>query len=116
MKYCPGCGAILKNGSKCDNCGLVLDGIILTAQAFEEPKKEEEEKRYDVCSIVGFILSIVSFFFCGILSIPALIVSIIGYTLCIVDDKKGRWMAETGIISSIISTILFIAMLILFNS
>ena len=47
MKYCPGCGTILKNGSKCDNCGLVLDGIILTAQAFEEPKKEE--KRYDVC-------------------------------------------------------------------
>lgn len=107
INYCPGCGARLTNNQKCSNCGLVISNVVL-----KEKIVQVEDVSYDICSIIGFILSLLNLFVCGFLAIPALIVSIVGYSLCIAQDKKGRWMAEAGIIVSLLTTLVLIVLVL----
>ena len=107
MNYCPNCGNKLKNAFKCDNCGLVIGNVAIVPVSVSQTSNNYVEQEYDVCSMIGFWLSIINIFTCGILSVPALIMSIVGCCTAGSDNKKGSDYAVSGIMISIFTIIAF---------
>ena len=116
MAKCPNCRSELNNSTKCKNCGLVIEQVEVTPEVVTpEVVATTKESKWDVCSIIGFILAIVNIPTCGILGIPALIVSIIGYILSIIYNRKGKVFAEIGIIISFVYTIVTLLLWMMTN-
>ena len=107
MNYCPGCGNKLKNAFKCDNCGLVIGNVAMIPVVANQSTNNYVEDGYDTCSMLGFWFSIVNIFLCGVLSFPALIISIVGCCTAGSNNKKGLDYAISGIIISIFTIIAF---------
>ena len=126
-KFCTDCGGELTEGNKCTKCGVIVKKVVteLIPEKEEEPtpvyaeveveEETPEVRKWDICSIIGFSLSIANLFTCGILGLPALVVSIVGYIFVIVNDYKGKLLAELGIVISLIFTTLVIVFLLLMS-
>ncbi|MCB9805810.1 DUF4190 domain-containing protein [Candidatus Nomurabacteria bacterium] len=70
-------------------------------------KIRSKEEKNDVLSLVSFILGLLSIFLFEIGAIPvfAIVFGICGISRTTDEDKKGRWMAVTGLILGILYTI-----------
>lgn len=105
-KYCTYCGKeVEENDNVCGNCGKTINSTIQTVVTKKETNKTES------FAIAGFVLSIVSFLCYGSTSILGLIFSIVGFVNCNKNGKDGKGLAIAGII---ISSIMFIVLIILY--
>lgn len=110
--YCSKCGKEFSEGTQfCPYCGQNQTGASVP---FASPKEE----RYNVCAIVGFVLSLVSLFLnlYGIVNIAAVIVSAVGLKQTSETGEKGSSLAVAGIIIGSLALILAIVVIILFGS
>ena len=71
------------------------------------------EKMNTMC-LVGFIASLVSLLCCGLSSLPALILSVIGFVQAKNKGEKGKFLGLAGIIISAVLMLLFL-ILFIFN-
>lgn len=103
MSYCSNCGKEIQQETKfCPHCGANQEIRQVTLQS--QPTQSvstPKEKKLNVFSLIGFIVSIISIFL-DFYSIPvgltALIFSIIGFVQVNEKNEKGRGFAITGMI------------------
>lgn len=110
--YCSKCGKEFKEEAQfCPYCGQ----NIAMPSSFCEGYKEE---KYNVCAIVGFVLSLVSLFISiyGIVNIVAVIVSAIGLKQIKETNESGSGLAIAGIIIGAISVAITLVVLVIFGS
>ena len=104
MKFCPNCGKKVINDMKfCGDCGT----------SFEKYKNNHDGMSYQVnktheMAVTGFILSLFSLLACGVLSIPSLIISIVGLNEAKKNNGNGIGFAIAGIVISSIFVLLFL--------
>lgn len=110
--YCSKCGKEMSDDTQfCPYCGQS------TAGASESAKSQNEEK-YNVCAIVGFILSLVSLFISiyGMVNVAAVIVSAIGLIQTKERGESGSSLAIAGIIIGSLAFLLVLIIIALFGS
>ena len=113
-KYCPNCGTENADTAlSCANCGVQFVQQPAPAQDAQPiqpgvaPAAPAQQKT-DVCSIIGFVLSLVSnILCCGALNLPALILCIVGMILSKKGNKKGFGLALAGLIITIVFIIIW---------
>lgn len=118
--YCKYCGEqIDDNAQICMHCGCPTMNF--------ETKKEEQDKRFNVFSLLGFIFSLLGLFWCFIAAIltPSrsfiivILCSVTGFVLSIIGTvkskryKAGKAFGIAGIVISAITIISFISFIIL---
>ena len=107
MKFCPNCGKKVSNDMNfCGDCGASFDN-------YSNNKNDNvlyQENKTNEMAVVGFILSLFSLLTCGVLSIPSLIISIVGLNNAKKNNGNGIGFAIAGIVISSI----FILFLLLF--
>ena len=127
-KFCKNCGTELKEGAICQNCGTVNEKVKKELESNKSSdNKKEDNKNYtntnqtnnttngsytgmyqnqqNSMALIGFILSLVSFFCCGFCNILGLVFSIIGYSQAskYSDTNNNKGLAIAGIVISSIS-------------
>lgn len=142
MKFCKHCGAQIEDTTAfCPNCGTnvsddAVSGITPEPQYSEyqpeqpaqpaqyQPYQEYQnpgvypEAKLNGLAIAGFIVSIASFFICGISSIVGLILSIVGMVQIKNSIKagvpqRGNGFAIAGLVCGIIGVVFIIIYLIM---
>ena len=102
-KYCPNCGTENTDASaSCSYCGIQFVENGQAAPVVPNTQPSQPAKKMNTCALVGFIMSLANLLFCcGLLSLPALIVSIIG--LGAKKKNQAGWgFALAGVIISAI--------------
>ena len=112
MKFCPNCGKKVNNDMKfCGDCGTSFNNYTnnKNGNMLNQVNKTNE------IAVAGFVLSLFSLLACGILNIPALIISIVGLNEAKTNNGNGIGLAIAGIIiSSILLLLLLLFVLALF--
>ena len=105
MKYCTHCGAeLMDEAVLCTKCGCwVTPGSTSNSGEVTLPSANEQNAKLNVCSLIGFILSMASiiFFvnFMGLLALAGMIVSIVGLVqLARNNNQKGKGFAVPGVV------------------
>lgn len=105
-KYCPKCRNLLEeNSKKCKNCGIKIGA---DTDNNENKENIQQEKKANNFGVIGFIISIISFFTFGLTTVFGLILSIIG----IIDGKKKKQNYGFGIAGLVISSIIILILII----
>lgn len=110
--YCSRCGKEFSEGTQfCPYCGQ-------SAVAVPSSYPNANEGRYNVCAIVGFVLSLVSLFlsFGGVLPLAALIVSAVGIKQTKERNEKGSGHAIAGVVIGAVCLIFALIITIFFGS
>ena len=102
MKYCAHCGnQLLDQAVICPKCGC----------ATEYSTSDEISAKYNVCSIVGFVISLASivFTYFGLIgNITGLVLSIVGLVQINKRGERGRGFAIAGICIGAILSVFWI--------
>lgn len=109
MKYCTYCGKeICDDAVICTNCGALAqpNGIETPSTALAGNQKTEQNTKYNVLCILGFVLS----FFFGIVG---LILSCIGLSQAQKRNEKCQGLAIAGIVISCLAIVAHIALAIM---
>ncbi len=109
--YCKKCGnEIFDEAVVCPHCGCAVNGT-------QNPVVAENAKVSGAC-IVGFILSLVSFFisFYCIIPVLGLIFSIVGVVQASNKGKKCKGLGVAGIVLSVLSLIINLILLLAIGS
>lgn len=109
-KFCTSCGKELTDGANvCSNCGTPIEGentavanTVTVQQTVATPEKGNG------MAVAGFVLSLISLFCCGFLSILGLIFSILGLVNAPKVGGKGKGLAIAGIILGGLAILLMI--------
>lgn len=110
--YCSKCGKEYGEGVQfCPYCGQASTD---TVKYFANHKEE----KYNVCAIVGFVLSLVSLFlsFGGVLPLASLIVSAVGVKQTKERNEKGSGHAIAGVVIGAVCLIFALIVTIFFGS
>ncbi len=97
--FCKNCGQEISDDAiSCSNCGFKINEE-------QNAKPIEEKQKANICSIIGFILSILSLLLAlwGTVAIAGLILSIIGIYQCNTNNERLKELGIAGLIISIIS-------------
>lgn len=145
MKFCKHCGAQIEDTTAfCPNCGTNVSDDAVSSSAPEpqysayqpeqpaqpvqptqyQPYQEYQnpgiypEGKLNGLAIAGFIVSIASFFFCGIPSIVGLILSIVGMiqiknSIKAGTPQRGNGFAIAGLICGIVGVFFIVLYIIL---
>ena len=133
-KYCPRCGNIVnENDNFCGYCrnslnnnieqmnnqNMVNNSVNSVNQDMNQTQSINNSQNINTVktntfAITGFIMSIASpTFCCGLLSLPSLIVSIIGLSKVNKTKENGKGLAIAGIIISAVTILAYILYIIL---
>jgi len=99
---------------KCSNCGTEFDGNFCPncgKTAIDYTRKVNTYKPMSVCSVLGFVFSLISLSFFGLLC--AFVLSIVGVSECNNYDLRGKGFAVVGIIFSCVAFCALIIMLLI---
>lgn len=142
MKFCKHCGAQIEDTTAfCPNCGTNVSDDAVSSSAPEpqynayQPEQSVQPAQYQPyqdyqnpgiypeaklngLAVAGFVVSLVSLFFCGISSIVGLILSIIGMTQIKNSIKagvpqRGNGLAIAGLVIGIIGTVFILIYIIM---
>lgn len=142
MKFCKHCGAQIEDTiAFCPNCGTNVSDDAVSSSAPEpqysayQPEQPVQPAQYQPyqdyqnpgiypeaklngLAVAGFVVSLVSLFFCGISSIVGLILSIIGMTQIKNSIKagvpqRGNGLAIAGLVIGIIGTVFILIYIIM---
>lgn len=130
--YCPSCGKeVNEEHNFCKYCGSNLkekeqeevETIIVEDPKIIDMKEtktevKNEEKDYNICAILGFIAGIISIFFSfyGLINTAAIVLSAVALNQIKKTGEQGKGLAIAGLITSIVSIVLFIlAVIIIFS-
>ena len=118
-KYCPRCGNMVnENDNFCGYCRNSLNNNIEQMNNQNMVNNNINQNintvKTNSLAITGFIMSIASpALCCGLLSLPSLIVSIIGLSKVNKTKENGKGLAIAGIIISVITILAYILYIIL---
>lgn len=96
MKYCPNCGAEIKEGADvCLGCGKRLN----------EASSVQNTQANNSMAVAGFVTGLISLFlnFWGIVGLVATILSAVGLSQIRKTNAKGKGLAIVGLILGIFS-------------
>lgn len=142
MKFCKHCGAQIEDTTAfCPNCGTNVSDDAVSSSAPEpqysayqpeqpvqptqyQPYQEYQnpgiypEGKLNGLAVAGFVVSLVSMFFCGISSIVGLILSIVGMSQIKNSIKsgvpqRGNGLAIAGLVIGIIGTVFILIYIIM---
>ena len=133
-KYCPRCGNVVnENYNFCGYCrnslnnnieqmnnqNMVNNSVNSVNQDMNQTQSINNSQNINIVktntfAITGFIMSIASpTLCCGLLSLPSLIISIIGLVKVNKTKEKGKGLAIAGIIISLLTILAYILYIIL---
>lgn len=118
MKICPNCNHSNQDSAAyCTTCGMDISGAPIQPDPVQiappapqpmppvtlyEPKTQEPYSWPDVCSIIGFIASLVGLFWCSVVLLPVgVIFSLVGFW-----GHRTRGLAIAGLTISLIGTLI----------
>lgn len=107
--YCSKCGKEYAGGTMlCPYCGA-------NSQTGYVPFVAQAEPKYNVCAIVGFVLSLVSLFFSlyGAVTVASVVLSAIALKEIKATNEKGRGLAIAGLVIGIFTLVMTVVAVIL---
>lgn len=112
--FCTGCGAPVAQTQTASYQNMSQSGQSYNQQYNYQQYQQQPVVKNDGMAIAGFIVSLVSWFFCcGSLSWLSLIFSIVGLNNIKKQGRAGKGFAIAGIIISSIALVIFILYIVL---
>lgn len=111
MKICPDCSTVNTNTTKfCTNCGRSLENVPLQTDSRQTPM-ENDVQIFAIAALVLGIFSIITYW-ATYFNVLSLLAGVVGVILgikarnMIPIGKKGRGLANTGFVCSVIGVVL----------